>query len=101
VRVTKKKIEFYADDAVVGYYDKEKKEWMFKGKIRLGDENANKYVVGQVDNLTDVSDKQVYVHTQTPHQGVGIHTPPPSTELDDLTARVAELEARIAQLEGS
>ena len=99
VRVTKKKIEFYADDKVVGYYDKEKKEWMFKGKIRLGDENASKYVVGQVDNLTDVSDKQVYVHTQTPHQGPGIHTPPPSTELEELMTRVAALEAQLAQLQ--
>jgi phage gp45-like len=46
VRVSKGRIEFVADDEVVGYYDKASKTWCLIGQIKLGDENAENPVYG-------------------------------------------------------
>jgi hypothetical protein len=101
-RWTKEKIEFYADDKAVGWYDKQKKEWVFKGKVRLGDENADKHVVAQKDNLTDVGGKEVYVYTKSPHAGEGIHDHPHPAlafhQLEELIARIDQQDREIAQL---
>jgi hypothetical protein len=66
IRCTKKKISFFSGEDEVGYYDKEKKEWMFKGKIRLGDKDASKNVVGRGLKLADQDEKEVFVYVKTP-----------------------------------
>jgi hypothetical protein len=46
VRVSKKRIEFYSGEDVVGYYDKASTTWCFIGKVKLGTESASNPVYG-------------------------------------------------------
>lgn len=52
VRITSSRIEFVADDEVVGYYDKSAKTWMLKGITKLGSEDAKRLVhrKGELDD---------------------------------------------------
>jgi hypothetical protein len=46
MRVSKKRIEFYQGETVVGYYDKASATWCFIGKVKLGTESASNPVYG-------------------------------------------------------
>jgi hypothetical protein len=99
MRVSKKRIEFYSGETVVGYYDKQASKWVFIGEVHLGTEDASHpvYGVNGGKGMTTEPSGAGAVLVNAPKPG-----PPTSEDMEPLATeqRFAALERRVAELEG-